>query len=196
MGTLLLLLALQAPGDRWFVLDATELRAVPQTRAAPVRTLRPGDELAELDPPTDELTGRGLPRGWCLAQTIDVPSGRSFSGFLQLKDLSLDPPAPERRSATLRQALEQALTDLEAREKPFADLRGQVLAWRARLRQDAAAPAQVQALSDRLARYMETEITPRAMDAEDFLGELRELGDPAMSHLEHRFEKAAATFRP
>jgi hypothetical protein len=196
MGPLLLLLALQAPGDRLFTVGPAELRAAPQVQAAIVRQLRPGDELAELHAPVDELTGRGIPPGWCQVQTVDVPSGRSFGGFVQRKDVSLDPPAPQRRSAVLTKALQDALSGLEAREKPFADLRGQVLAWRARLGHDAAAPAQVQTLSDRLARYMESEVTPRAMDAEDFIAELRELDDPGLGPLARRFGKAGAAFRP
>ncbi len=66
----------------------------------------------------------------------------------------------------------------------------------ARLGLDPSAPAQAQALSDQLARYMEVEITPRAMDAQDFLGELKELGDERVGPLTRRFDKAAQSFRP
>ncbi len=196
MKLIFLTLLLQAPGDRVFASRQVGLLRAPRQGAPPVRMLRPGDELAELDPPTDELTGRGVPTGWALVETVDVPSGRSFSGYLPRADVAADPLPASRRIAILHEALEEALGALEAREKPFSDLRGQVLAWRARLGHDPAAPAQVQALSDQLARYMEAEITPRAMDAQDFLGELRELGDPKLAPLTRRFDRAAAAFKP
>jgi hypothetical protein len=196
MKLIFLTLLLQSPGDRVFASRPTGLLRAPRQDAPPVRMLKPGDELAELDPPTDELTGRGVPHGWCLVETVDVPSGRSFSGYLSCGDVAGDPLPASRRMALLRDALDQALGGLEARQKPFGDLRGQILAWRARLGHDPSAAGQVQALSDRLARYMEAEITPRAMDAQDFLGELRELGDPRLAPLSRRFERAAAAFRP
>jgi hypothetical protein len=196
MKLIFLTLMLQAPGDRLFAVKSIGLLRAPRQDAPIARLLKPGDELAELDPPTDELTGRGLPPGWCLVETVDVPSSRSFSGFVLRNEVTAEPLPVSRRTALLRQALDEALAALESREKPFGDLRGQVLAWRARLGHDANAPAQVQALSDQLARYMETEITPRAMDAQDFLGELRELGDPHLGPLSRRFDKAAAAFRP
>jgi len=196
MKLIFLTLLLQAPGDRVFVSRPIGLLKAPRQDAPPVRVLRPGDELAELDPPTDELTGRGVPSSWCLAETVDVPSGRSFSGYISCSDVAADPLPASRRVAILHDALDQALGGLEARQKPFGDLRGQILAWRARIGHDPSAPDQVQALSDQLARYMEAEITPRAMDAQDFLGELRELGDPRLGPLSRRFDKAAAAFRP
>jgi hypothetical protein len=196
MKPIFLLLALQAPGDRLFAVRAIELRAAPRADALSVRALEPGDELAELDPPSDELTGRGLPVGWCTVQTVDVPSGRSYSGYVPRSEVSLEPLPESRRIAILRTALDQVLSGLESRERAFGDLRGQVLTWRARLGHDAAAPAQVQTLSEQLARYMEAEISPRAMDAQDLLGELHELGDPRLAPLARRFGKAAAAFRP
>jgi hypothetical protein len=196
MKVLFLTMLFGAPGDRLFAGKPSELLQEPRRDASAVRRLAPGDELAELDSPADELTGRGLPPGWCLVQTVDVPSGRSFEGYVQRAQFTGEPLPASRRIAVLRQALEEALGGLESREKAFADLRDQVLTWRARLGHDAAAPAQVQGLSDRLARYMEAEISPRAMDAQDFLGELRELGDPRLGASIRRFEKAASLFRP
>jgi hypothetical protein len=196
MKLILLTLMLQAPGDRLFAVKPIGLLRAPRQDAPVTRLLKPGDELAELDPPTDELTGRGMPPGWCLVETVDVPSGRSFSGFVLRNGVAADPLPAGRRTALLRQALDETLGALETREKPFGDLRGQVLAWRARLGHDDNAPAQVQALADQLARYMETEITPRAMDAQDFLGELRELGDAHLGPFSRRFDKAAQSFKP
>jgi hypothetical protein len=196
MNLIFLTLLLQAPGDRVFASRPIGLLRVPRQDAPAVRTLRAGDELAELDPPTDELTGRGVPPSWALVETVDVPSGRSFSGYVRRADVAADPLPASRRMALLREAVEEALAGLEARQKPFSDLRGQVLDWRARLGHDPGAAFQVQALSEQLARYMEAEITPRAMDAQDFLGELRELGDPRVGALTRRFDRAAQTFRP
>jgi len=196
LSWLWLAVLLQAPGDRLFATKPLALLSAPRLGAATIRQLKPGDELAEQDPPTDELTGPGLPKGWCVVQTVDVPSGRSFGGYVQRKDVSEEPLPVARRIAVVRQALEDALAGLEAREKPFADLRGEIEAWRARLGRDSAAPKQVQELSDRLASYMMTEVSPRAMDAQDDLAELRDLGDERTAALSRRFDKAARVFRP
>jgi hypothetical protein len=53
MKLLFLTFLLQAPGDRLFAVKPIDLRQAPRPDAASVRRLQPGDELAELDPPTD-----------------------------------------------------------------------------------------------------------------------------------------------
>ena len=188
---------LSAPGDRFYAAEATALLREPHSQAAVVRLLRAGDELVEIDPPNDdELTGRRLAREWCAAQTVDVPSGRSFTGYLPRKEMSADPLPPARRAAELGSALDQILATLEGREKAFVDLRDQVLAWRKRGETDPSARAEAGRLSERLASYMETQITPMALDAQDLLGELRELEDPRAQALGKRYERAARIFRP
>ena len=196
MKLLFLTLMLQAPGDRLFAVKAVGLLRAPRQDAPIARLLKPGDELAELDPPTDELTGRGMPRGWSPGRDRRRPLGLDPSKALcRGTEVAADPLPSGRRTALLaEQALDETLTALESREKPFGDLRGQVLAWRARLGNDPSAPAQVQALSDQLARYMETEITPRAMDAQGFPGRADARRARAIAH--HGAPLGGAELRP
>ena len=202
-GAGLWLLALAAPGDRVFAVGGAQLLRAPTAAAPLVRPLREGDELIEVDPPEQQFVLSRAPVGWHPVQTVDVPSQRTFAGWVD--DRHLDPriPLPARRIAVLHQFADRALEELEARQKPFRDLRDQIYAWRAKA--DApqvpaptaeAATAQVRQLSDRLAAFMETEVTPRALDLEDLLSELKELEDPRASRVAARLGKAAQVFKP
>jgi hypothetical protein len=190
------LLALASPGDRLFAKKATLLVRQPSMNAPPIRGLLAGDELVEGEVPEDELRHTRVPVGWVPVQTVDVPSERSYLGWVKATEVTSTPPLPERRTATLHQALTQALDELEQRQKPFADLRDQVLAWREKAKTDTAAQAEVQKLANQLAHYMEAEVTPRAMDIQDALAELKELGDPSQSVYAVRFGKLALGFQP
>jgi hypothetical protein len=196
MLALLLTVALAAPGDRHFARGPTLLFRGPSESAPPVRGLLEGDELIELDPPEDELVPRKPPAGWVVVQTVDVPSERSFRGWVQLRALGSEPLGPTRRTAVLHRALDQALDELAQRSKPFADLRGQVLAWREKAKADPSAADEMQKLANQLAHYMETEVTPRALDIQDALAELKELDDPKAPPLAARFAKLALGFQP
>lgn len=200
--TLFLFLSLQAPGDRLFARAGATLRDGSSPAAHVLRTLQPGDEFAEGDNPSadeqadEELTGQRRHTTDLPVQTVDVPSQRVFSGFVAKSKVTADAPAPGARIATLHRATAEALTALESRQQPFADLRNQIYAWRKTATDDARQQAQVQLLADKLARFMETEITPHALDIEDWLSELRELQDPKTGSLTQRYRKVGAAFKP
>ncbi len=194
--TLAAALTLGAPGDRLFAKRSTLLWRQPSASAAPVRGLLTGDELVEGELPDDELRHTRRPAGWVPVQTVDVPSERSFLGWVQASEVTDTPPLPERRTAILHQALAQALDELEQRQKPFADLRDQVYAWREKSKTDPRAAAEVQRLANQLARYMEAEVSPRALDIQDALSELKDLRDPSQAFYASRFSKLALAFQP
>jgi hypothetical protein len=184
--TLLQLLAQPAAareGDRVFAAAACTLRATASEHGAPVRSLLAGDELvvAGQEDPDEFHSGRRTP-GWLALSTIDGPSGRLFAGFLPAEAVRTVPPDERARDAALQKAIEADLTYLEARRARFGTLKDQAL----------HAPNATAAL----AHYMETEVTPRALDVEDRLAELR-LTDPVVAAAESaRFEKLARVFRP
>jgi hypothetical protein len=200
LPTLFTLLLLAGPGDRVFAKPGAVLLRQPSDAAPPVRGLLPGDELVWMDiDQSDELVQHKIPPGFVPVQTVDVPSERSFHGWVAARLLSDTPPAPAKRIATLHAALDEALSELAARQKPFADLRSQVLAWRDKAKTegpDGEAAVQTQKLANQLAGYMEAEVTPRALDIQDALDELKVLQDPRLGPLAARFGKLALGFQP
>jgi hypothetical protein len=196
LPALVSLLFASGPGDRVFAKAGALVLREPADAAPPVRGLLPGDELIWVELSDDDLVHHKSPAGWIPVQTVDVPSQRSFHGWVAARSVGDEPLAPEKRIAILHQALDEALTEIAARQKPFADLRGQVLAWREKAKTDASAGAEVQRLANQLARYMETEVTPRALDIQDALEELRSLQDPKLDPIAARFGKLAKSFQP
>src|ERR1700722_20292735 len=85
-----------APGDRLFARSETLLLQASSERAQPVRALLPGDEIVWLEVPDDDLLGRKPPAGWILVQTVDVPSERSFKGWVPFRAMGDAPLGPER----------------------------------------------------------------------------------------------------
>lgn len=196
MIALVATLLLQNPGDRVFARDGALLRRAPALTAEVVWQLRPGDELVELDPPEDELTGKRPPAGFRLVQTVDVPSGRTHDGWAIDRELNPEPLPDPRRIGVLHQSIGRSLSELEGRVGPFADLRAQMAVWRKKAGSDPTALPQLKAVADQLARYMELEIVPRAMDIEDGCAELKELQDPKLAPLQARFSRLAPHFQP
>lgn len=200
LPTLLTLLLMAGPGDRVFAKPGAVLLRQPSDSAPPVRGLLPGDELVWMDvDQSDELVQHRIPPGFVPVQTVDAPSERSFHGWVAARLLSETPLSPERRIAILHTAMDEALAELSARQKPFADLRDQVLAWRDKAKAegpDGQAAAQTQKLANQLAHYMEAEVTPRALDIQDAIEELKTLQDPKLGPLAARFGKLALGFQP
>jgi len=183
-----LLLTQPAPareGDRVFAAAACTLRATASEHGAPVRALLAGDELVVTSQEEPDEFHSGRPTaGWLALSTIDGPSGRLFGGFLPFAAVRTVPPDEKARLATLKRAIDADLSALESRRARFGVLKDQAL--RA---PDAAS-------TGALARYMDTEITPRALDVEDRLAELRLIDETAADAASARFEKLGNAFRP
>jgi DICT domain-containing protein len=96
------------------------------------------------------------------------------------------------RASLLRQTVEQRLAELEAREPAFAALKDQAMHWRGIPNSER----QSQELAAKLAKYMEAEITPRALDAIDRLDQLRALADPHAAALSKQLDDLSKGFQP
>lgn len=166
------------------------LRRGPSERAPEVARLLPGDELAVQGQDPDAL--RTLPAGWLPVATTESPSRRIQVGFVRVFELTADEPATPLRRATLRKAIGADLDGLESREAAFAALRDQAIRWRGL----PDGGPEGDRLARRLADYMATEITPRALEAIDRLSQLRGTGDPGAEALARRLDKISRSFRP
>ncbi|HUB07433.1 MAG TPA: hypothetical protein VMB50_10540 [Myxococcales bacterium] len=176
-------------GDRVYTRTAAVLRQAPDAAAPPVVALLPGDELA-VQAFDDDL--RDPPAGWLPVATTEVPSHRLFTGFARESDLSADPPSDVVRARALREQVERDLDELTARAPAFATLKDQAMHWKT----VPHGEAQSEELARRLASYMATEITPRALDAIDRLDEMRAIAEPHAATLARRLDEVSKSFRP
>ncbi|MHB1845958.1 MAG: hypothetical protein ACYCWW_14125 [Deltaproteobacteria bacterium] len=179
-----------APGDRVYSRASAFIRAAPRSDAPSVHPLLPGDELAVEPAPEDGL--HAFPAGWLAVATPEVPSKRAAAGYLRAAEVMADEPPPVRRRGILRDAIERRLGELSDRRAAFATLKDQAIHWRT----VPGGQAEGARLSQRLADYMASEVTPRALDVIDWLAELRALGDPAAPRLGQRLEELSKGFRP
>jgi hypothetical protein len=177
-------------GDRTFLRTAEVLRKEPSEKSPPVARLLDGDEVAVQEPEVDAF--HDPPQDWVLVSTTEVASHRLFTGWIRPEELTPDPPKPEARVSQLRRVVDQRLAELEAREPAFATLKDQAMHWRS----VPNGERQAQELANKLASYMEAEVTPRALDAIDRLDELRALNDPRAPLLARKLEELAKGFKP
>ncbi len=193
MGAFLLALALAQgfqPGDRVFAKAGAAVLAAPRAGAKVVRPLLPGDELALLPPDEDDF--HDFPAGWLAVATPEAPSRRGFSGFVRAAEVGAGEPAAAARRAALRGEIERLCAELDARRAPFSTLKEQAVHWRS----VPGGGSQGEELSRRLATYMGSEVTPRALDALDRLSELRALDPGEAARLGRRLEELSKSFRP
>jgi hypothetical protein len=178
-----------AEGDRVYTRTAVVIRQTPNEEGAAVVTLLPGDELA-VQAFDDDL--RDPPAGWLPVATTEVPSHRLFTGFARESDLSADPPSDVVRARALREQVERDLDELTARAPAFATLKDQAMHWKT----VPHGEAESEELARRLASYMATQITPRALDVIDRLDQMRAIAEPHAAALARRLEEISKSFRP
>ncbi len=180
LTALLALFATQAEEvGRLYARDGAVLRVAADPSARVVRTLLEGDELVPIVVEPDEMSikPKTLPAGWLAFSTVEMDSQRVFVGYLPTSELRVHGPDDARRRQVLRLAAQGLLAQLSALSGQFADLRE---------KHDLAA----------LGNLMETQITPRLLDAQDLIGELRDLSDPQAPVLAKELAKQSARFKP
>ena len=155
------------------------LRAEPDRSARVVRALLEGDELVPVAVDEDELALKPvkLPPGWVAYSTIEVDSQRLFLGYLPAGEVSSRGPSEALRLQILERAAQTMLKELATRASHFASLR-----------QKRDLP--------NLASYMEAAITPLLLDAQDVIGELRDLSDPQAPALQKQLSRLTGMFKP
>jgi hypothetical protein len=180
LTTLLALLAAQAEEvGRLYAREGAMLRAAPAPTARVVRALLDGDELVPVavEPDEIELRPRKLPEGWLAFSTVEMDSQRVYVGYLPVGEVSVHGPDAARRRQVLRSAAQSILGQLASLSGQFAALRE---------RHDLPA----------LVALMDAQITPRLLDAQDIIGELRDLSDPQAPLLSRDLAKQAGRFKP
>jgi hypothetical protein len=164
---------------RVYAREGATLRAAPSHSARAIRALLEGDELVPVNERSevDELVASKVPGGWSAFSTTEVDTQRLFVGYLAVTEVSAHGPDEAGRQQILRRAAQTTLQELSARSQHFAAVRAQ---------RDLPA----------LATLMETEISPRLLDAQDLIGELRVLSDPHAAALAKQLAKLSAGFKP
>jgi hypothetical protein len=155
------------------------LRSQPERSAPTVRALLEGDELVPVNLEDSELALKRseLPAGWQAYSTIEVDSQRLFVGYLPTSEVSVRGPSDARRQQILERAASQMLHELSIRAARFASLR-----------EKRDLPA--------LAEYMDSAVTPLLLDAQDVIGQLRDVSAPNADALQKQLTKLTGLFKP